>query len=419
MKLFNRNPGCPLRGDAVAFVQGGLSGPEAQAFAQHAESCPACGRECREIRGVIGLLKQERPEREPARDLVGSVMQRLRDEPEAARRRRWPAWVAAAALVAALLGGALWGRTDPRRPALDEAAQWLADTQKADGSWGASSKSEAAYAPALTGLGLLAGLELGGNAKAAPVGARAAAWLVQDQGEGGQFGRPFAGSPYNQGISTLALLGWCEKRPDEAGCRQAAAKAVDCILRTQGPAGGWGYAEGDPEANVSITIWQLQALWKARELGFDRDEAVHSGIQRGLRWLRTTRNGEGQYGYRRPGDYPAGSAALTAMSVFCEMDCDAGAARRPDVKRSVREVLREAAAGADPPSYYAAFFITRVLQRAGGAEMETRLVQVQRALLARQVRAGRDRGSWDLRDAYADVGGRVYATSMAVLALKD
>lgn len=419
MKLFNRDSGCPRRGDAAAFVQGELSAVDAEAFARHAESCPECGHECRAIRGMIGLLK-EWPARDAGRDLVGPVLQRLQARPKAAtRHRRW-GWYAAAAVLAALLGAALWVvQSDPRRAALNQAAQWLADAQKADGSWGAANASEAAYAPALTGLGLLAGLELGGNAKAGPFRARAAAWLIQNQDAQGQFGRPFAGSPYNQGISTLALLGWYEKRRDDAACRQAAEKAVACILRAQGPAGGWGYAEGNPEANVSVTIWQLQALWKARELGFDGQGDVHSGIQRGLRWLRTTRNGEGQYGYRRPDDYPAGSAALTAMSVFCEMDCDEGAARRPDVKRSVREVLREATAGENPPSYYASFFITRVLQQAGGAETESLLGQVQRALLARQVRAGDDRGSWDLRDAYADVGGRVYATSMAVLALKD
>jgi hypothetical protein len=166
---------------------------------------------------------------------------------------------------------------------------------------------------------------------------------------------------------------------------------------------------------VSVTIWQLQALRQAEMMGLA--EATPA-LRRGLRWLRTNRNGEGLYGYRKPGDYPAGSDALTAMSVFCELDCDGRAGERADVRRSIVEILRQASGGV-PRNYYTAFFVTRVLQQAGGKGTEALLGQVQRKLLARQVRAGEACGSWEPRDAYSDVGGPVYATTMAVLALKD
>lgn len=363
---------------------------------------------------LLARLK-EWPDREPSRDLTAGVLARIAAEPAPARRRWAPALAAAAALLLLLLGGLqLWMRQDPRRLAVRQASQWLVSAQRPDGSWCGAGKAGEPYDPALTGLGLLAALELPREAALGKACDQAAGWLTRHQAADGRMGTAFSGSPYNQGIGTLALLKWCGHRPGQPLPAEA-ERAVDRILDSQGGSGGWGYAEGDPTPNVSITIWQLQALRQAQHLGLAR---VTPALNRGLRWLRTNRNGEGLYGYRKPDDYPAGSDALTAMSVFCELDCDGRAGERPEIRRSIREILRQAA-GDSPRNYYTAFFVTRVLQQAGGEGTEQLLGQVQQTLLARQVRDGRDRGSWESQDAYSDVGGPVYATTMAVLALKD
>ncbi len=415
MNLFKRErTGCPRQSDAVAHAQGQLSPAEAMAFERHAAACPVCREEERTTGLLLGRLKAW-PDREPVRDLVGSVMETLRASDMTVKRTWWREVCAAAALLALVAGYGAWGRVDPRRAAITQASQWLVTAQRADGGWAAAGKSNEPYEPALTGLGLLAGLDLPKGAAVAQACEKAAGSLVRNQNEDGRFGSAFSGMPYNQGIATLALLRWSVVHPGEPW-RAAAERAVRHIVKSQGGSGGWGYAEGDPAPNVSITIWQLQALQKAAELGLA--EAAPA-LGRGLRWLRTNRNGEGRYGYRRPDDYPAGPGALTAMSVFCELACDGQAVRRPDMVQSVREVLREAASGNSAHSSYAAFFITRVLQQAGGERTEALLGQVQQTLLTRQVRAGSDRGSWDLRDTYSEVGGKVYTTTMAVLALKD
>jgi hypothetical protein len=412
--IFHKDRACARLPDAVAHAQGQLTSVEAADFERHAASCPACREEMRSTGALLARLK-EWPDREAARDLVEPVLEQVRASGGPSKRSRWREAAAVAAILTLVAGAWLWSRVDPRRAAIGQATQWLVTAQRADGSWRAGGTANEPYDPALTGLGLLAGLDLAKGPAIGHACEKAAGWLVRGQDSEGRFGSPFSGTPYNQGIATLALLRWCDAHPGEPW-RVAAERAVRHIVHSQGGSGGWGYAEGDPTPNVSITIWQLQALQKASELGMA--EAAPA-LSRGLRWLRTNRNGEGLYGYRRPDDYPAGPGALTAMSVFCELACDGKAAQRPDMIQSVREVLREAASGNSPKSYYAAFFITQVLQRTGGERTEALLGQVQQTLLARQVRDGSDRGSWDLRDTYSDVGGKVYTTTMAVLALKD
>jgi hypothetical protein len=357
---------------------------------------------------------REGPDRAPSRDLTPGVLRRLAAEPAPARFRLARAVCAAAAVLLLLAGGVeLWRRHEPRRQAVAEASRWLVSAQRPDGSWGGAAKAGEPYDAALTGLGLLAALDLPVDSKLGTASGKAAAWLIRAQAGDGRLGPAFSGSPYNQGIGTLALLKWCARQPGPLP--PEATRAVGRILETQDGSGGWGYGEGDPTPNVSVTIWQLQALRQAETMGLAE---VRTALQRGLRWLRTNRNGEGLYGYRQPGDYPEGSGTLTAMSVFCELDCDGRAADRPEIRRSIGEVLRQAAGG-ESQSYYTAFFVTRVLQQAGGKQTESLLGQVQQTLLARQVRDGQERGSWDLRDSYTGVGGPVYATTMAVLALKD
>lgn len=397
---------------APAHAQGQLPPSEAAEFEAHAARCDACREELRSSRVLLSELKRW-PDREPSHDLAPAVLAEIQ-KPKGVRNRLRPALWAAAALLLVSVSGWWWAGRDPREAAVRQAAQWLVSAQEQDGRWVGSRKDSHSYDPALTGLGLMAGLDFERTRGMKAACEKAVRWLVASQSETGRLGPSFSGSPYNQGIGTLALLKWCGLHP-EPEWRTAAEKAVRHVVESQGQEGGWGYAEGDPAPNVSITIWQLQALRKAESLGMA--EATPA-LRRGLRWLRTTRNDQGLYGYRRPDDYPEGSEALTAMSVLCELDCDSRAGQREDVKRSLGEVLN-GAAGKGPNNYYAAYFVARVLQQAGGGRgTEALLAQVQTTLLARQVRRGDERGSWDPADAYSDVGGPVYATTMAVLALK-
>jgi len=417
-------PRCRCEIEAAPYAQGRLAPDAAAAFARHLESCADCRQAVSEAEALFArLARWTLPDTGP--DLVESVMVRVRAEREtlfSRVRRAWPATLAVAAVLAAALGVTCWttalGRSaDPRQQAERRAAGWLVAAQRDDGSWGAPGRSGAGYRQALTGLGLLAGLEWPRTTALERACDRAAERLMRDQhADDGRIGPLFSGTPYNQGIATLALLAWCEAHPGAAR-PPAVERAVQYIVAAQDGSGGWGYAEGDPEPNVSITIWQVQALHRAVGLGLTEAEPA---LRRGLRWLKSVRNAEGLYGYRRPDDFPEGPDTLTAMGLYGELAGDPRAADRPEIRQSLRHLTSDPAAVERPSSYYAAYFLTRVLQQAAGVEgMETLLAQVQQTLLARQVRGGAQQGSWDLEDAYAPIGGPVYTTAMAALALHD
>ncbi|MGD0091959.1 MAG: hypothetical protein ABSE73_18765 [Planctomycetota bacterium] len=78
---------------------------------------------------------------------------------------------------------------------------------------------------------------------------------------------PNAHFMYNQGLATLAL---CEAAglSGDVYLRAAAQKAVKFILDAQTPKGGWNYfALPAGDNDTSLSAWQVQALWAAREIG--------------------------------------------------------------------------------------------------------------------------------------------------------
>jgi len=379
----------------------------------------------------LQVMLRELSEEPPRRDLEPAVRKGI----AAIRRReriRW--WLtlmasgAAAAVVVILVGreglrrqvepaiGVEIPPVEARRKAGHEAARWLCAVQQPDGGWYRPGDGDREYREALTGLALLAAMELDGDEALQSAAARAADWLAGRVDREGRIGgeAQFPGQPYNQGIGTLALLRWCARHPGDS-LREVSFRAARRIVSDQTALGGWGYADGSEEPNVSVTVWQLQALHAA--LALDEDEGLTRALARGLRWLRSTRNAEGEYGYRRVDDVPPGSDALTAMSLYCEITLDAGSMNRSDTRLSLERLKERLASSEREPSYYAAYFALRSLRRVGAPDVSTVLERMETRLLVRQEKEGDERGSWPANDAYARVGGRVYATTMATLAV--
>ena len=137
--------GCPDKATPLTFARGGLPADQAAAFEAHCRACPACRAAADEAGRFLARMR-EWPDREPARDLVEGVMARVAVLP-VRRRFRVSALLAAAAavLILAVGGYALWWRQDPRLVAIREASRWLATSQRADGSWAAPGRSGEAY----------------------------------------------------------------------------------------------------------------------------------------------------------------------------------------------------------------------------------------------------------------------------------
>ncbi len=108
---------------AESYVLGALSDAEAREFETHLKSCADCARTMRELTAIGEALARNVPQHAPPPGLRERVIARAVARPQPTRRLV-PAWLAAAAaLVAAIMGGAAWQyRNDATRARADHHA---------------------------------------------------------------------------------------------------------------------------------------------------------------------------------------------------------------------------------------------------------------------------------------------------------
>jgi hypothetical protein len=347
-----------------------------------------------------------------------------------ARRRALAAAAAVAVVVVLVLtrGGTRQEATGRREGTAALARQWLARVQEPDGRWSAARwGGDARFDPALTGLGLLAFLDGGAvrpaSGVADPAG-RAARALIALQGPAGSFGEEFPGTPYNQGIATVAILEFLGSRRAAGGdLEPSVRRSLDWIRARQSRSGGWGYLESPEEPNSALSFWPLQALILGRRLGLLDSTAE---IERGFAWLASVSDREGRIGYRRAGELP-GPGTLNAMGVFCEALAGNASGIPETLRRRWRDRFHLASAewrtqGAERGLYgewlFAASGAARERSSVRGDAKSSSPAGPLERLVRSQVASGDFRGSWQPDDRFSPVGGRVYATATAALALQ-
>ena len=445
--MSNHEINCVWAEEIPALLLGELSAARAAEVERHISGCAACAQQ-REAFGRILFRLRAVSTGQPVRDLTPDILARL-PATETMWHHHRILWRAAAVVLAMLgLGGmVLWhahhaaafdlaATVKPvpvisavshepvpisvapadRQHAVTEALAWLEHAQERDGHWDTARwGAQPMYTVGLTALSLLA---LSSDEKMTTPEQRVAirgglAWLVAQQNDRGQLGPDGSALMYNHSMATLALLEGLATETNAAH-RAACAKALAFITTAQRPSGGWGYSRGAAQnVNTSVTVWQLQALLRADELGFT---TVRPHIERGLAWLGERVSAEGRVGYRRADDFPNGSETLTAAGALCLLRHAAGA-QDPRVARMLTWV-RGTAQTAGAPDYYRWYFISAALAAAGG-EADPALNHLRAVVLARQTHAGADAGSWLPSDRWSRAGGRIYATAMAVLALQS
>jgi len=434
---------CVWSEELPALLLGELSVARAAEVGQHLAGCAACAAQ-RDAFGRVLFRLRAQPAELPVRDLAPEILARLPAAEAAWQRHRF--WVRAAALVLATVGvGAtlVWHThrvatfdlastvaapvvpypvSQISYPAADKATAvaqalaWLERTQEADGHWDTARwGAQRMYSVGLTALALLA-LSADTPALTAPPHAalaRGLDWLVAQQDVRGQLGPDGSATMYNHSMATLALLEGTALETNAAH-RAACRRALAYISAAQRTSGGWGYSRGPADnVNTSITVWQLQALLRAEELGFAE---ARPPVARGLAWLGERVSAEGRMGYRRADDFPNGAETLTAAGALCLLRA-ADAARDPRLARMLAWV-RGTAAQPATPDYYRCYFVSAALAAAGGGA-DPALEQMLGTVLARQAHAGAEAGSWTPGDRWSRAGGRIYATAMAVLALQS
>ncbi|MEI7881571.1 MAG: prenyltransferase/squalene oxidase repeat-containing protein [bacterium] len=367
---------------------------------------------------VLDYLKRL-PRVEVSHDLAPEILTKVREAQnnKSLQPGLWRILIplAAAATVALLFGG-LWmggARTlDPRR----QAATWLCQSQEPDGSWSAAKwGGSKQFEVALTGLSLMTLLD--GTSRNNPAIEKAVAYLIEHQQPDGQFGEQFAGTPYNQGIATLALAKAYESRKGEV-LQVALDKAISVICFSQYNDGGWGYHnEAHPASNLSITLWQIEALRLASQQGWS---GVRPRVERGLRWMAGVAADDGSFGYQKSGDTPGGaSQTLTAMGAMSLLDPAHIGLVSPSRRQAIKAQMQRLASTSGPDmDYYRRYFLTAALKKMKEESAQQGLVAIRRELVTRQIKQGAEAGSWQADTRWGSSGGRIYATAMASLSLR-
>ncbi len=371
-----------------------------------------------EVRGqkseeeIITWLKSV-PPATVSHDLAPEILAKVHGMPDKSRLL----WRLAAAAAVALLLGGLWRlQTRPADPA-QQAAAWLCQTQEADGSWSSAKwGGDKHFEVALTGLSLMTLLD-GTATGSKPASDKAIAYLIRRQQPDGRFGDLFSGAPYNQGIATLALAKAYETGKSET-VRAALDRAVSAILACQYADGGWGYRnEARPASNLSITLWQIEALRLASVQGWPQ---VKPQVERGLRWMVGVAADDGSFGYQKSGDTPGGaSQTLTAMGAMSLLDPVHAGLVSPVRRLAIKAQMQRLAATPGPNmDYYRRYFLAAALRKMDEAPAHKGLAALRHDLMAQQVTKGSEAGSWKADDRWGSSGGRIYATAMASLSLR-
>ncbi|MFO0981105.1 MAG: prenyltransferase/squalene oxidase repeat-containing protein [Planctomycetota bacterium] len=193
-------------------------------------------------------------------------------------------------------------------------------------------------------------------------------------------------------------------------------RAVGLIADSQNEQGGWRYNPFVVEADLSVTVCQLQALRAARNVGINVPRTV---IDRAVAYVRRSRidggREDGCYYYKIEGraartktSFAINAAAITSLM-------SAGIYDHEDFEPAVRYIEnRYEEITDDFPDHfyfwYGNYYAVQVLLHVGGRRWERYFGRLRDDLLKRQ----REDGSWD-----NTVGpGPAFATAMACLLLE-
>jgi squalene cyclase len=295
--------------------------------------------------------------------------------------------------------------------AIDKGLQYLLSVQKEDGSW--DSDDAGGHAVAITSLSLMAFMSKAhfpGFGLHAEELERGMKWLIKESKKraDGYLGTVM----YEHGLATLALSeiwGMARDPEDDDAIQVALEKAVEVILRSQNPGGGWRYQpQADGGEDTSCTMTVFHALASARQAGVHVPEETISKV---VKFLESAKDpGTGGFTY-----VPRGRARIT-------MACTAGGAyiaqlagqRDTELVNGAIRYLKSEAPGNITGNanyyYYSHYYAIQAMVQAGDEEYAEWYPKIRDALVSKQS----SDGSWDKGKKQ---GGNSYSTPMAIIIL--
>ena len=303
--------------------------------------------------------------------------------------------------------------------------RWLADHQMPDGSWwlnrfhmshecqGRCRGHGGACDTGGTGLALLPFLAAGQTQNGGPyrkVIASGLEWLKANQRKDGDLRGVGIGRMYAHALATIALCEAYALTKDKL-LAEPAQRAIDFIVDAQHREGGWRYEPGE-SGDTSVVGWQIMAL-RSGQLAYLRvPEEVFAKADRYLDRAQV---------YPAPAlfAYTPGMPAtrtMTAEGLLCRQLLGWQRAN-PGLVGGVEYLINNLPKRENPDIYYW-YYGTQVMHHFGGEAWTLWNDHLRDTLIDMQSSSGHEAGSWDPRGEFADVGGRLYMTSLAVLTLE-
>jgi hypothetical protein len=315
---------------------------------------------------------------------------------------------------------------------IDLGLEWLVTQQREDGAFGAAIGTAAGTPEAhelactgLAGLAFLAGGHLPGRGRYGRVLDRAIRYVVEQarQVRNGYLGDP-NGRMYSHGFASLFLaevVGVSDDPDLRERVREALGRAVQLVVATQDPNGGWWYHpnrnSGTNGADISVTVCQVMALRAAMQAGVRIDAGT---IRRAVDLVKQACEKNGSFVYRIVGGrnhsgtgvpFPRSAAGVCMLYLLGQYEAE-------ELRRGLHYLDRELAAkngtyeGPEHFYYYALYYATIALYQWGGEAWERHFPRMRDDLFSRQ----REDGGWPpaFRASQRDVS----STAMALIALQ-
>ena len=324
------------------------------------------------------------------------------------------------------------GGTELTEAAVARGLVWLARHQNTDGSWsfhGWHVAPRAARIPdgvgsvrndvAATALALLPFLGAGQTHRQGQYQDtvhRGLEWLLSQQRPNGDL----RGNWHSRGrdISRMyahaqAAIVLCEALAltGDYRLREPAQRSLDFIVKAQHSRGGWRYKPKEA-GDTSVFGWQIMALRSGKMCYLRVPQETFEKASRYLDAVQTDRYG-GKYAYqpKRPA-----TPSMSAEALLCRQYLG-WPREHSGLLAGVQYLLKNLPNKSSPNIYYW-YYATQVLHHYGGEPWKRWNTRMRTVLVEMQRRHGPLAGSWDPLGRHADMGGRIYMTSLALCTLE-
>jgi hypothetical protein len=291
--------------------------------------------------------------------------------------------------------------------AIKNGLAWLARTQNSDGSFGTATYRGNIAVTSLAGLAFMSSGSSPGRGPYGPQIDRALAYVMLNTSPSGFIAVAASsthGPMYSHGFGTLFLAEayGMTHRPE---IREKLQKAVRLIVDSQNIEGGWRYQPVRRDADLSVTICQINALRAARNAGlFVPKETVDACI----RYVKKSQNHDGGFRYMLQGGasaFPRSAAGVVALQSAGEYDSKEvkdGVAYLKEYTREIKLANRYS------HYYYGHYYAAQAMWLRGGEDWAQWYPAIRDELLRRQTASG----------MWPDSICHEYGTAMALIILQ-